>query len=560
MAYDKIVAADDASYQLPPLVRDRIVANIVDDSATVKTNLVTNPSFETGTAGWVARGPGGGGVSISRVTSPVYSGSGSLKIIKSSASTQADWGATVSPDINVSAGTSYAFSAYYRSDSSNLDVNIHVIWRDSADNWISTSDSGTINVTSTAWTRVSFSATAPVNSVKATIVFSSPALSSTFYIDNVQIEVGSSASDYFDGSLPIEDGAIYAWTGKPHASTSTKTITTDERSAVAEVAREESAYLIQQSYESGVLSPNYIINGALDIWQRGTNFPAGAASGYRADRWFANSSTGQSVTRSTDIPNIPVQYSLITTSTTSVLNTILYRMEVADSSKLGDVLTLSVYAKNISGSTGLRVAIDVPLAVENFSSISSDPILVLAGPGSFSSSWQRYSVTFNLPAGARERGFGFQFQRTSAGATSYAIAGVQLEEGSVATSFRRNANSIQGELAACQRYYYRMNDPSLGGPSATNGIGWAVSTTSARTFHSFKTTMRIAPVSIEYSLLRISDASINYAISALTLDSNITSHNEARITSTSTGLTAFRPVFLCQETNAAGYLAFNAEL
>jgi hypothetical protein len=207
---------------------------------------------------------------------------------------------------------------------------------------------------------------------------------------------------------------------------------------------------------------NAIINGGFDIWQRGTSFASGAAIGYRADRWIGLSGSSQAVERSTDVPSSNFAYSAITTTSSNAFNTLSYRIEEQQAIQLIGTATFSLYAKNLSGTTGLRLQLRTPTAKDNWSSSTSILILVLAEAGSFNSEWQRYSVTFEIPSGVKDYGLGLEIQRTASGTTSFAITGVQLEAGPVATPFRRNANSLQAELAACQRYYFRGGNAATG--------------------------------------------------------------------------------------------------
>jgi hypothetical protein len=71
-------------------------------------------------------------------------------------------------------------------------------------------------------------------------------------------------------------------------------------------------------------------------------------------------------------------------------------------------------------------------------------------------SWQRVTITGTVATTTTQLGLQFYYTPTgTAGAADYfELTGVQVEYGSVATSFSRTGASIQGELAACQRYFY----------------------------------------------------------------------------------------------------------
>ena len=195
-------------------------------------------------------------------------------------------------------------------------------------------------------------------------------------------------------------------------------------------------------------------------------------------------------------------------------------------------------------------------------------------------SWARYSFTFAIPSisgktlGTNNNDNLRFFLFTSAGSdwaavtnslgiqsTTIQFAGIQVEAGSVATAFQTATGTIQGELAACQRYYYRANIPTT--PSRF-GMGMVTSTTTVDGYLQFPTIMRTTPTAVEQSGTA-GDYSIFTSGTTITVCSAVPSFGTASPFAATvgyavaSGLTAGQAAFI-RPVNTNAYLGWSAEL
>jgi hypothetical protein len=217
-----------------------------------------------------------------------------------------------------------------------------------------------------------------------------------------------------------------------------------------------------------VAGKNKIINGDFGIWQRGISFVNPNFSDYLADRFrMINYDTKPTSATISQQPfttgTCPAGYesafffrsTITTVGTTTQYDFGQYIEDVRTFA--GQTATVSFWAKSDSTRTQQL------FVGRNIGAGGSNPGTVTGG-GNFTTTnaWQRFTfVTTWSPLtgatiGTNSNIYAFIRQACASGSV-LDLWGFQIEAGSVATPFTTATGTFQGELAACQRYYWSLS-------------------------------------------------------------------------------------------------------
>jgi len=289
---------------------------------------------------------------------------------------------------------------------------------------------------------------------------------------------------------------------------------------------------------------NKLINSNFANWQRGTSLTyTSSGLNYLADRFFSWTIGTLNVTLSqqTFAPGTaPVagyegQYFMrnaVTSLSGQSIQAVGQRIEDVRTFA-GQTATFSFWAKADASRTYTT------RLIQNFGSGGSSEVATANVSHSVTTSWQRFSVTVAIPSvSGKTIGTSSYLQPLLEGPANTANTldtwGWQLEAGSFATPFQTATGSIQGELAACQRYYYEM---AYSG-AEPYGSGAATNTTSAVILTALPVSMRVVPTAVYTGTFRIEGGASKTGIAAASLSLNQVQNQQVLTNVASSSLTA----------------------
>ena len=322
-----------------------------------------------------------------------------------------------------------------------------------------------------------------------------------------------------------------------------------------------------------IAGKNFLINGGMDIWQRGTTFTN--PGGYTADRWFGSRDSGQnnysySQQTSGGIIGLPNYVRIQRTSGDTQTGSIYFNQSIETTNSYpmtSQTVTLSFWAKagaNYSATSSAFYARVLYGATNNIQMYHyTSGVSNFTTSFNLTTSWQKFTYTVTIPSTSTQVGVEFQaFPTGTAGANDYVdFAGCQLEIAPQATPFSRAGGSIGGELALCQRYYLQVISDANNAGATLSPLGAANTTSSFYVPFLLPVTMRTVPSgTVAFANLQAVDGANSFTITAVGLagSSNTTQVIILNISVSGT-LTQFRPYWI-RSAISGGYLGFTAEL
>jgi hypothetical protein len=312
---------------------------------------------------------------------------------------------------------------------------------------------------------------------------------------------------------------------------------------------------------------NAVINGDCRVAQRGSSVTSASTLWFygAVDRFLGYSSASSTATISQQaftagtapVAGYEAQY-FVRSASTSTATYLATRLEDVRTFA-GQTVTLSFWAKtDVAQTLSLFYG-------QNFGSGGSANVDAAISPSpSLTTSWTRFTATFAVPSiSGKTIGAGSFLQIVMNGAVNKTIDvwGLQLEAGSVATAFQTATGTIQGELAACQRYYYRL----VGGQAFSSfGIGNVFDGTRALMQWNLPNTMRVAPTVLETtgtaSNYRILYGSTSPTTSVVPSLDTATTQSVLVLATVASGMTAANACILQANNTTTAYLGVSAEL
>jgi len=348
---------------------------------------------------------------------------------------------------------------------------------------------------------------------------------------------------------------------------------------------------------AGSNNKNFIINGAMEISQRGTSFTGPSSGAYTLDRWVSGLQTTSGAgdfSQATDVPTA-------TQSGTAFKNSLKFQVTTADASIAATDRTYLVHkieGQNLvsagfgqSGTRNMTLSFwhkhtktgTHSLAINNGARDRSYPMeytqtttntwekAELTFPVDTSGTWptdntagmwifwgiafgSNYAGTANAWAAAQAYGTSSQVNNFDSTSNAMLFTGIQLELGDKGTEFEHQKYADQ--LQACQRYYF-----SIGGDAnyERGAVGYNFSTTLSRCSTHFPTTMRAAPSTSISGNLYVAIAGSEVSITSASND-NSSRHVGHMGYAVSSGLTAGDGATIFWNANTTARIMFDAEL